>query len=148
MIESPYISWTAPDGDNPARLASQRSYDAVGRKAKDEWLALFADDAVLQDPAGPSMFDESGDGHRGRAAIGAFWDTAIAPVRSFHFTVTDSFANGPYCANVATFSTVLPDGSQVDTELVATYQLGADGRIATMRAYWELERALATLHRP
>jgi steroid Delta-isomerase len=144
MITSEFIVWTAPDGENAARTASQRSYDAVGRKAKDEWLALFAEDATLEDPAGPSFFDPEGKGHRGRDGIGAFWDTAIAPVKTFRFTVRDSFANGPFCANVATFSTELADGTLVDTDLVATYRLNDQGLIDSMRAYWETERALAT----
>ena len=148
MIESRYITWEAPDGDNAARTASQLSYDAVGRKAKDEWLALFAPDAVLEDPAGPSFFDPEGKGHRGRDEISAFWDTAIAPVKSFRFAVKDSFANGPFCANVATFTPELPDGTLVDTELVATYRLDDNGLIESMRAHWEVERAIATARRP
>jgi steroid Delta-isomerase len=148
VIESEYITWDAPDGDNAARRASQRSYDAVGRKAKDEWLALFAEDAVLEDPAGPSFFDETGGGHHGREGLSAFWDTAIAPVTRYHFHVHDSFANGPYCANVATFTTELPDGSVAATELVATYRLADDGRIAVMRAHWEVERTLASIRKP
>jgi steroid delta-isomerase len=145
MIESEFITWNAPDGDNPARRASQRSYDAVGRKAKDEWLALFSDDAVLEDPVGPSFFDAEGKGHRGKDAVSAFWDMAIAPVTRFHFTVKDSFANGIHCANVATFTTELPDGSLADTELVSTYRLDEAGRIESMRAYWEPERTMASL---
>jgi steroid delta-isomerase len=148
MIDSPFIVWDAPDGENPARTASQRSYDAVGRKAKEEWLALFAPDAVLEDPAGPSFFDPEGKGHRGRDAIAVFWDTAIAPVKNFRFTVKDSFANGRYCANVATFSTEMEDGTLVDTDLVATYRLDANGLIEIMRAHWEIERALGTIRRP
>jgi ketosteroid isomerase-like protein len=148
VIESEFISWDAPDGDNAARRASQLSYDAVGRKAKDEWLAMFADDAVLEDPAGPSFFDEAGDGHRGRAGISAFWDLAIEPVQRFHFTVHDSFANGPYCANVATFTTEFPDGTIAETELVATYRLDEAGRIQSMRAHWEVERTLASIRKP
>ena len=148
MIDSPYIVWDAPDAENVARAVSQRSYDAVGRKAKDEWLALFAEDAVLEDPAGPSFFDPDGKGHHGRAAISAFWDTVIAPVASFRFTVRDSFANGPYCANVATFSTEMADGTRVDTDLVATYRVNEQGRIESMRAYWEMERAMATARTP
>lgn len=148
MIESEFISWDAPDGDNAARRASQLSYDAVGRKAKDEWLAMFTEDAVLEDPAGPSFFDETGKGHHGKDGIGAFWDLAIAPVGRFHFTVHDSFANGPYCANVATFRTEFADGTVVDTELVATYRLADDGRIAAMRAHWEVERTMASIRKP
>jgi ketosteroid isomerase-like protein len=148
VIESEYIVWNAPDGDNAARRASQRSYDAVVRKAKDEWLELFAPDAVLEDPVGPSLFDEAGQGHHGRDGIGAFWDLTIAPLVSFRATVHDSFANGPHCANIATFTTELADGSIADTELVAVYRLNGDGLIESMRAYWELERTFATLRKP
>jgi steroid delta-isomerase len=148
VIESEFITWDAPDGDNAARRASQVSYDAVGRKAKDEWLALFADDAVLEDPAGPSFFDEAGRGHHGKDGIGAFWDLAIAPVERFHFTVHDSFANGPYCANVATFRTEFPDGTVAETELVATYRVDDAGRIQAMRAHWEVDRTMATIRKP
>lgn len=148
MIESEFITWAAPDGENSARAASQRSYDAVGRKAKAEWLALFAEDAVLEDPVGPSPFDEEGKGHHGREGLGAFWDMVIAPVKTFHFTVKDSFANGPHCANVATFTMELDDGTLVDTDLVTVYQLNEAGLIESMRAYWELERAMGTMRKP
>jgi steroid Delta-isomerase len=148
VIESEFITWNAPDGENAARTASQRSYDAVGRKAKDEWLALFTVDAVLEDPAGPSFFDAEGKGHRGRDGLSAFWDQVIAPVKSFRFAVKDSFANGPYCANVATFSTEMADGTLVDTDLVAVYRLDENGLIESMRAHWEMERAVATARRP
>ena len=148
MIESEFITWEAPDGDHPARRITQRSYDAVARKAKEEWLALFADDAVLEDPVGPSFFDPEGKGHRGKDAIGAFWDVAIAPVREFRFTIRDSFANGNACANVGTFSTVLEDGTLADTDLIATYVITHDGRIASMRAHWEPERTMATVRTP
>lgn len=148
MIESDFITWTAPDGDHPARRVSQRSYDAVVRKAKEEWLALFDDDALLEDPVGPSFFDPEGVGHRGKDAIAAFWDVAIAPVQEFRFTIRDSFANGNACANVGTFSTVLEDGTTADTDLVATYVVSDAGRILSMRAHWEVERTMATVRKP
>jgi steroid delta-isomerase len=69
-------------------------------------------------------------------------------VASFRFTVHDSFANGPFCANVATFSTEMADGTRVDTDLVATYRLNEHGLIESMRAYWEMERAMATARQP
>jgi steroid delta-isomerase len=148
VIESEYIAWDAPDGENPARRASQRSYDAVGRKAKEEWLALFAENAVLEDPVGPSFFDPEGKGHHGREGLSAFWDNVIAPVKRFRFAVKDSFANGPNCANVATFSTEMADGTLADTDLVTVYRLDEAGRIERMRAYWEVDRTLATLRKP
>ena len=105
------IVWRAPDGDHPARRASQASYAAVVAKDKQRWLSLFADDAVLEDPVGPSFFDPEGSGHHGKEAIAAFWDAAIAPVAEFTFTIRDSFAGGNACANVGTFSTRMEDGT-------------------------------------
>jgi ketosteroid isomerase-like protein len=148
MIESEFITWEAPDGDHPARRLTQQSYDAVSRKAKEEWLALFDDDAVVEDPVGPSFFDPEGTGHQGKEAISAFWEMAIAPVREFRFTIRDSFANGNACANVGTFSTVLEDGTLADTDLIATYVMSDAGKILSMRAHWEPERTMATLRKP
>jgi steroid Delta-isomerase len=124
---------------------AQRSMDAVGRGAKAEWLELYADDAVIEDPVGPSMFDPEGRGHHGRAGLGSFWDLTIAPIERFRFVVHDSFANGDSCANIATFTTTLEDGSEADTEIVTVYKLAADGKVASMRAYWEFERTVASM---
>ena len=141
------VTWDAPDADHPARRASQRSCSAVVRGAKDEWLALFADDTVLEDSVGPSYFDRDGKGHRGKAAIAAFWDAAIAPVVDFRFAIRDSFAGGDACANVGTFSTRLADGTRADTDLVAVYRVDEDGRVRSMAAHWEVARTMATLRK-
>lgn len=147
MVESDAITWTAPDAEHPARLASQRSAAAVARGAKDEWLALFAPDGVVEDPVGPSLFDPEGKGHHGAEGIGRFWDLAIATVQRFHFTITDSFANGDSCANVGTISTVLDDGTRIDTDGVFVYRVDEQGRITSLRAHWEFDRAMATATR-
>ncbi|HUQ61113.1 nuclear transport factor 2 family protein [Lentzea sp.] len=139
------VSWNASKTETPARVASWRSMDAVTRGAKDEWLALFAADAVVEDPVGPSMFDAEGKGHHGKEAIAAFWDLAIAPVERFEFAMHDSFAAGSECANVGVITAFLPGGARVDTEGVFVYNVGEDGLIRSMRAFWETERALATL---
>nr|WP_245645215.1 nuclear transport factor 2 family protein [Pseudonocardia acaciae] len=119
--------------------------DAVSRGAKDEWLALFAPDAVVEDPVGPSIFDPDGKGHHGHHGISAFWDTTIANARRITFSVRDSFAAGDEVANVGTITSFLPDGSRVDTEGVFVYRVGPDGLIRSMRAFWEFDRAMATL---
>lgn len=147
MIESDAITWTAPDGNHPARRASQLSAATVARGVKEDWLDLFAPDGVVEDPVGPSVFDPEGKGHHGREGIGAFWDLAIAGVQTFHFTITDSFANGDSCANVGTITTVLEDGTRVDTEGVFVYRVDESGLITSMRAHWEFDRAMATARR-
>jgi steroid delta-isomerase len=127
------ITWSGPETTHPARTASRRSMDAVTRGARDEWLTLFAEDGVVEDPVGKSMFDPTGNGHRGRDAIAAFCD------------IRDSFAAGNEVANVGTITTFLPGGSRVDTEGVFVYRVNEDGLIVSMRAFWEMERAMATL---
>jgi steroid Delta-isomerase len=141
------MTWDGPDPAHPARVASRKSMDAVRRRAKDEWVALFAEDGVVEDPVGVSMFDPVGHGHRGHDAIAAFWDKTIAISARLEFDVRDSFAAGAEVANVGTISAFLPDGSRVDTEGVFVYRVGADGLIVSMRAFWETERAMATLRK-
>jgi steroid delta-isomerase len=145
VIESDAITWNAPDGDHPARRASQRSAATVARGVKEDWLALFAPDAVVEDPVGPSMFDPEGKGHHGHEGIGRFWDIAIAGVKRFHFTIEDSFANGDSSANVGTITSILEDGTRVDTEGVFVYRVDEQERITSIRAHWEVDRAMATI---
>jgi steroid delta-isomerase len=139
------VTWSGPETTHPARTASRRSMDAVIRRAKDEWLALFAEDAVIEDPVGVSMFDPTGDGHRGPDAIAAFWDKTIGITERMAFDIRDSFAAGNEVANVGTITAFLPGGSVVDTEGVFVYRVNEDGLVMSLRAFWETERAMATL---
>jgi steroid Delta-isomerase len=147
MITSDAIEWNAPNGDHPARAASQRSYSAVAKGDLEEWLTVYAEDAVIEDPVGPSMFDPEGKGHSGHDGIRAFWELAIAPIETFRFVIHDSHANGNTCANVGTITTRFPDGTTADTDLVMVYTIHDDGRVASMRAFWEPERTMATVRK-
>ena len=147
MIESDAITWNAPDEEHPARRASQRSAATVARGVKEDWVALFAEDGVVEDPVGPSMFDPEGLGHHGHEGIANFWDLAIAGVKTFHFTIQDSFANGDSVANVGTITTVLEDGTTVDTDGVFVYRIDDAGLIKSMRAYWEIDRVMRTIRK-
>ena len=146
MITSDAITWNAPNDDHPARAASQRSYSAVAKGDLEEWLTVYAEDAVIEDPVGPSMFDPDGKGHRGHDGIRAFWEQAIAPIAKFEFEINDSFANpeGNTCANIGRIRTSFLDGSHTTTDLIMVYVVHDDGRVASMRAYWEPDRTMAT----
>src|SRR6476646_421199 len=65
--------------DSPVHLAGKRSRDAAVAHDKEAWLANFADDAIVEDPIGPSHFDPEGKGHKGKEAIAKFYNMAIAP---------------------------------------------------------------------
>ena len=148
MIDSPAITWDAPDSDHPARRAGQRSNALVAKGDKEGWLALFAPDAVIQDPVGPSFLDPTGEGHRGTAALSAFYDNYVGLITEFAFHITDSFANGPCCANVARISTTMADGSTMQIDCILIYTVDDDGLITSLRAHWEPERSLATIAKP
>ncbi|MFC4048953.1 nuclear transport factor 2 family protein [Actinomadura syzygii] len=138
------VNWLAPDADHPARRAARASMSAVVAGRRDDWLALFAPDALVEDPVGPSFLDPAGRGHRGRAALEAFWDQFIAAVDEFRFSVADSFANGPCCANVATITTIT-NGAAMTIDCVLVYTVDDAGLITSLRAHWEPGRAMATL---
>ena len=127
----------------PAHEAGRRSRDAVTARDKEAWLAVFADDAVVEDPIGPSAFDPDGTGHRGRAAISAFWDVAIAPTTRIEFHFRDTFQCGDEEANVGHI--LITRGEyQVTAEGVFTYRADDEGKMVALRAYWEMDRAAAT----
>ncbi|MEB3370598.1 nuclear transport factor 2 family protein [Saccharopolyspora mangrovi] len=139
------VHWKATRESHPARDAALASMDAVSRGAKEEWLSLFAADAVVEDPVGPSAFDPEGKGHHGWEAISAFWETAIAQAERIEFFIDDSFACGNEVANIGTITTHLPDGSTMDAEGVFSYRVDDEGRVKALRAFWEFDRAVATL---
>lgn len=124
---------------HPARDASLASMRAVEAGDRDGWLALFADDAVVEDPIGPSPFDPAGEGHRGRDAIAAFYDSVISP-NQVSFVVERSHAAGDEVANVGTITTRMPDGTVVHTDLVGTYRVDETGKLLSLRAFWEMDK--------
>ncbi|WP_409180859.1 nuclear transport factor 2 family protein [Amycolatopsis sp. VS8301801F10] len=129
---------------HPARTASQALHAAVRRKDKAAWLDLFAADALVEDPVGPSQFDPEGRGHRGRDALSAFWDQAIAPHESIEFFFDDSFACGDEVAYTGHVRS--QNGGQVfEAEGVFVYRVGAAGKIVAVRTWWEAERTMRTM---
>jgi ketosteroid isomerase-like protein len=121
---------------HPARDTARASMTAVEAGDRAGWLALFAPDATVEDPIGPSMFDPDGRGHHGPDAIAAFYDNVIAS-GAVHFSIRESFASGNECANVGTITTPLPDGTRAVVDGVYTSRVDDDGRVVALRAYWE-----------
>lgn len=128
-----------------ARDLARRSQAAVRLKDRTAWLSLFAADAVVQDPVGPSPFDEAGNGHRGSAAIAAFYDAVIAPNESITFEIESSYLCGDEVADVGVIRTVLPGGRLAAVvHGVYTYRANGAGQLAALRAFWEFDKAEIT----
>jgi ketosteroid isomerase-like protein len=131
-----------PDETLTARDLARLSQAAVKVKDRDGWLGLFAPDAVVQDPIGPSPFDPEGTGHRGPDAIAAFYDTVIAPNDLITFEIENSYLCGNEVADVGIIRTVLPGGMHVAVVRgVYTYRSNGAGQLAALRAFWEFDKA-------
>lgn len=120
-----------------ARELGQASMAAVESGDRQAWLALFAEDAVVEDPIGPSAFDPEGRGHRGIEAIAAFYDHVIAVNESITFTINQSYLCGDEAANVGVIRIAFAGGSAVEVDGIYIYRRSTDGKIASLRAFWE-----------
>ena len=89
---------------------------------------------------------EHHEGHHGHSGISAFWEKAIAPIATFEFDIYDSFANpeSNTCANIGRIRTSFPDGSYTVTDLIMVYIVDDDGRVRSMKAFWEPDRTMAS----
>jgi steroid delta-isomerase len=124
------------DSEHPARRAGFLSQMYVSEGNRDAWLDLWADEGVLADPVGVSPFDPKGEGHRGKAAVTAFYDNAISKVK-VSFDYPRSYACANECAFIGTVYTTLPDGTENGSEGVFLYHVNDAGKILSLRAFWE-----------
>ena len=67
---------------SPALAASQSSWRCVQAHDREGWLALMADDVVVEDPIGKSVTNPDGTGVRGKDGVAEFYDTNIAANQS------------------------------------------------------------------
>lgn len=129
--------------EHPARIAGNASRTAASGKNKQEWLDLFAEDGWVEDPVGPSGFDPEGKGHHGREAISKFYDMTIAITESLEFLIDDSLVCGNENVNIGKIRSTV-GGTVVDAEGVFIYRVNDDGKIQSLRAFWEVDRAMKT----
>jgi steroid Delta-isomerase len=122
--------------------------DAVQRGDREGWLDNFTPDAVVEDPVGTSPLDPTGEGHHGRDAIGRFWDTTIATMEGIAFEIHDSFACGDEVVNVGSIHLTFAGGARGRTDGVFHYVVDGTGRVRSLRAFWELDRTMATIQQP
>ena len=122
---------------NLAMIAARNSWRCVQGHLKDEWLALMAQDVVIEDPIGPSPLDPAGNGHRGHEAVSAFWDQNIAP-NQIHIESHESFTGGLEAAHVLTLTTTFPSGMRMEVRGIFTYHCDEHGLLTALRGYWEM----------
>ena len=132
------------ESTHPAQFASIQSMRNVRAKNRAAWLALFAEDAVVQDPVGVSPLDPSGNGHRGHESIGRFWDMVIAPGETV-MRVRESYPSGSECANVVTLTNTMPGGIEITVDTVIVYRVDERGKLVSLKAYWDFAKVAGQL---
>ena len=127
------------ESEHPARRAGLLSQKYVSEGNRDAWLDLWAEEGMIADPVGPSPLDPKGEGHRGKAAVTAFYDNAISRVQ-VSFDYPKSYAAGDECAFIGTVYNKFGDMEERGSEGVFVYKVNEEGKILSLRAFWEWER--------
>ena len=113
------------------------SRDFAVAKDKKNWLSLFADDAIVQDPIGVSPLDPEGEGHKGIEAIEKFYDTVIAN-GNIEFNILESIPCANECANYAQIVNVVGD-LKIETKMIVIYCINSSNKIQSLRAFWDYQ---------
>jgi len=136
---------TAPmPADRDALLrTAQASPEIAGQHDKEGWLALYADDAVVEDPVGTPA------SHRGRRPgrlgdeLGRFYEAFIAPSGIEMVTRQDIVSDMHVFRAVDIHTTNLKTGLKMKVPANLLYEIvSRDGglSIRRMQAHWELNR--------
>ncbi len=114
-----------------------KSMGAVQARDKETWLALFEDDAVVEDPVGghPAL-DPEGNGQRGKEAIGKFYDLFSSSGATMNFEIHHLVGCGSEAACLVTMTSTMPDGTAHEQKLLNVYKMSPAGKIASLRSFW------------
>jgi len=128
-----------------AVLANENSIKYAMEGNKEAWLALYTEDATVQDPVGKSPMDPSGEGHRGSKAIEHFWDTVIGQA-NLDIRVDKRWTSGDYrCCVAQVAHNDMGNGIVTQCDMLATYDVNEEGKITAMAANWCYDDMMAQL---
>ena len=124
----------------PALTASQNSWRCVHARDKEGWLALMADDVVVEDPIGQSYTNPDGNGLRGKEALAAFYDANIGP-NELRVTCEETFPSSApdEIAHILVLRTKFPNGRISTVRGVFTYKVNDAGLLTNLRGYWNMD---------
>lgn len=125
---------------SPALQASQASWRCVQDRDRAGWLALMADDVVIEDPIGRAVTNPDGYGVRGKEAVAAFFDAYLA-TNQLTVTCQESFpSSSPQeIAHILVLRSKFDNGFTSTVRGVFTYRVNDAGLITNLRGYWNLD---------
>ena len=124
----------------PAMAASREAWRCVQTHDREGWLALMADDVVIEDPIGPSVTNPDGTGVRGKENVAAFYDTNIA-ANNLTVTCEETFPSSSpnEVAHILVLRSQFEGGVTSTVRGMFCYRLNDEGKISNLRGYWNLE---------
>jgi ketosteroid isomerase-like protein len=112
-----------------ARELAETSLRLTKARDRDGWLGLFAPDAVVEDPVG-------GGEHRGIEAITEFYDSTVSMAESFDYEIERAYLCGNEAAVVIRFA-IVAAGMKLVMDAVNIYTANDDGRLLSLRSWWD-----------
>lgn len=124
----------------PAMAASQASWRCVQSHDREGWLALMADDVVIEDPIGQSYTNPDGLGVRGKEAAAAFYDANIA-INNLTVTCEESFPSSTpnEIAHILVLRSRFEGGVTSAVRGVFCYRVNDEGLLTNLRGYWHMD---------
>ena len=131
---------TTDTSRSPVVTASEASWRCVQAGDREGWLALMADDVVVEDPIGEAVTNPDGTGVRGKDALAAFYDTNIGP-NQLRVTCEETFPSSSptEIAYILVLETMFPNGFVATVRGVFTYRVDDAGLITNLRGYWNMD---------
>jgi steroid delta-isomerase len=132
-----------PDTDtvqqSPALAASHASWKCVQAGDREGWLALMADDVLIEDPIGKFATNPEGNGVRGKEAVGAFFDQTIA-ISKATITCEETFPSSSpdEIAHILLLHNEF-EGFSSQVRGVFTYRVNDAGLLTNLRGYWNVD---------
>lgn len=133
--------------NNPAYQMSLKSREYLKTKDKEGWLAMWAEDGIIEDPIGPTMLDPDGQGHATPEAREAFYDRNIANA-DIEYIIHNTYTSHLECANIVTLNVLMNIGDKKYSQRVDgvfCYACNEEGKLTALRGYWEFDEGAATL---
>ncbi len=126
---------------SPALAAAQASWRAVQANDREAWLALMADDVVIEDPIGWAPTNADGTGVRGKQSVDAFYDNTIAKTTARRITCEETFPSSSprEIAHILNLHFEFAGGFTSDVRGVFTYRVDDAGLLTNLRGYWNMD---------
>lgn len=126
--------------ESPALTASRSSWRCVQAHDREGWLALMADDVVVEDPIGKSITNPEGTEVKGKQGVATFYDTNIA-ANNLTITCEETFPSSSpnEIAHILVLDSKFEGGFTSSVRGVFTYRVNDEGLITNMRGYWNME---------